>query len=85
MSDRPTQNNNSQYPLISQPINHSSQLYQNEMEPSSQQGFGNSAECNSFINREENYNCQYYEEFKKLYLTSYCLSMQLKKILKSKD
>jgi hypothetical protein len=43
-----------------------------------------SSEGNRF-NNEENYNYQYYEEFKKLYFTAYCLSIQLKKILKTKD
>ena len=37
------------------------------------------------FNYEENYNYQYYEEFKKLYFTAYCLSIQLKKIVKTKD
>lgn len=43
-----------------------------------------SSECKRF-NNEENYNFQYYEEYKKLYFTAYCLSIQLKKILKTKD
>jgi len=43
-----------------------------------------SSECKRF-NNEENYNFQYYEEYKKLYFTAYCLSIQLKKIIKTKD
>jgi hypothetical protein len=30
-------------------------------------------------------NLQYYEEFKKLYFTSYCISTQLRKVTKTKE
>ena len=68
------------FPLISHPTN-AAHLYSAEAEHGHSLG---SSECNRF-NNEENYNYQYYEEFKKLHLTAYCLSIQLKKILKTKD
>lgn len=68
------------FPLISHPTN-AVLHYSNEAD----QGPNFvSSECNCF-NNEENYNYQYYEEYKKLYFTAYCLSIQLNKIVKTKD
>ena len=68
------------FPLISHPTN-ATQQFGNEADHGG--SFGPS-EGKRFKN-EENYNYQYYEEYKKLYFTAYCLSIQLKKILKTKD
>ena len=45
---------------------------------------GRSNECTS-TNNKEDFNYHYYEEFKRLYLTGYYLSMQMKQLTSKRD